>query len=161
MNEFQLGLVVAGQTSAQFLTVRFWSRKNERHGVVLPVTFGILGLSLCPLFMITAVSLPPAIGLYAFLIFHAASSLTLTTITLNMFQCLLQVADDEYRSFSISVFTCLTCFSNAIMPIAGVALYRALGGNISGMRYTYCIVFVLRIIAAGLWLLRWRTVKST
>jgi hypothetical protein len=70
------------------------------------------------------------------------------------------VADEEYRSFSISVYTCLVCLSNAVMPVAGIALYRALGGDRNGLRYTFAIIFVLRIIAAFLWLLRHKVSRS-
>ncbi|MDR0303133.1 MAG: MFS transporter [Treponema sp.] len=154
MNEFQIGLTTLGATVAQFLTMRFWSRRNEKHGVVLPVTFGILGLSLCPVAMIISLSLPISIAPYVFLALHAIVSLPLAAITLNMIQCLLQVADEEYHSFSISVYTCLVCLSNAVMPVAGIALYRALGGDRSGLRYAFAIIFVLRIVAAFLWLLR-------
>ncbi|MDR2575220.1 MAG: MFS transporter [Treponema sp.] len=160
MNEFQIGLTTLGATTAQFLTMRFWSRVNEKHGVALPVTFGILGLSLCPIAMIISTSLPVSYGRYVFLPLHAIVSLPLATTTLNMLQCLLQAADEEYRSFSISVYTCLICLSNAIMPVAGIALYRALGGDRNGLRYTFAIIFVLRIIAAALWLLRWARQKQ-
>ena len=156
MNEFQIGLATLGSTTAQFLTIRFWSRVNEKHGVVLPVTLGILGLSLCPIVMIISTSLPVSIGPFVFLPLHAIVNLPFATITLNMFQCLLQVTDEEYRSFSISVYTCLVCLSNAVMPVAGVALYRALGGDRNGLRLAFAIIFILRIVAAGLWLLRWR-----
>jgi len=159
MNEFQIGLTTLGSTTAQFLTMRFWSRVNEKHGVALPVTFGILGLSLCPVVMIISTSLPVSIGWYVFLPLHAIVNLPLATTTLNMLQCLLQVADEEYRSFSISVYTCLVCLSNATMPVAGIALYRALGGDRNGLRLTFAVLFVLRIIAAGLWLLRWARQK--
>jgi MFS family permease len=160
MNEFQIGLTTLGATTAQFLTMRFWSRINEKHGVVLPVTFGILGLSLCPIVMITAVSLPISIAPYVFLTLHALVSLPLATTTLNMLQCLLQATDEEYRSFSISVYTCLVCLSNAVMPVAGIALYRALGGDRNGLRFTFAIIFTLRIVAAFLWLLRRKTLKT-
>jgi MFS family permease len=160
MNEFQIGLATLGATAAQFLTMRFWSRRNEKHGVVLPVTFGILGLSLCPVAMIVSTSVPVSTAPYIFIPFHAIVSLPLATVTLNMLQCLLQVADEEYRSFSISVYTCLVCLSNAVMPVAGIALYRALGGDKNGLRYTFAIIFVLRIIAACLWLAR-RKIQKT
>jgi MFS family permease len=160
MNEFQIGLTTLGATTAQFLTMRFWSRINEKHGVVLPVTFGILGLSLCPVAMIISTSLPVSIAPYVFLSLHAIVSLPLATTTLNMLQCLLQVADEEYRSFSISVYTCLVCLSNAVMPVTGIALYRALGGDRNGLRLTFAIIFVLRIIAAFLWLLRRKWQKT-
>jgi len=159
MNEFQIGLTTLGATTAQFLTMRFWSRTNEKYGVVLPVTFGILGLSLCPIVMIISVSLPVSIAPYVFLPLHALVNLPLATTTLNMLQCLLQVTDDEYRSFSISVYTCLVCLSNAVMPVAGIALYRALGGDRTGLRLVFAIIFTLRIVAACLWLLRLRWQK--
>jgi len=161
MNELQLGLVIVGATVMQLITLKFWSLKNEKYGVVLPFTFGIIGLSLCPVSMIIAVSLPGAIGPYAFLAFHTVSHIPYAAVTLNLFQCLLQVVDEEYRSFSMAVFACLTCLSNAIMPVAGVALYHALGDNLNGFRCTFAIIFVLRIIAAGLWLLRWRHLQCT
>jgi MFS family permease len=160
MNEFQIGLTTLGATTAQFLTMRFWSRVNEKHGVALPVTFGILGLSLCPVAMIISTSLPVSIGRYVFLPLHAIVNLPLATTTLNMLQCLLQAADEENVSFSISVYTCLVCLSNAVMPVAGIALYRALGGDRNGLKYTFAIIFVLRIAAAGLWLLRWSHQKT-
>jgi MFS family permease len=160
MNEFQIGLTTLGATVAQFLTMRFWSRRNEKHGVILPVTFGILGLSLCPVAMIISTSLPVSIAPYVFLPLHAIVSLPLATVTLNMLQCLLHVTDEEYRSFSISVYTCLVCLSNAVMPVAGVALYRALGGDRNGLRCTFAIIFALRIIAAFLWLLRRKMQKA-
>ena len=159
MNEFQVGLATLGAAAVQFLTMRFWSRRNEKHGVVLPVTFGILGLSLNPVAMIAAVSMPASIAPYAFLTFHAIVSLPLAAITLNMLQCLLQVADEEYRSFSISFYTCLVCLSNAVMPVLGVTLYHALGGDKDGLRLSFAIIFVLRIIAASLWLLRFKILK--
>jgi len=161
MNEFQIGLTTLGATVVQFLTMRFWSRVNEKHGVVLPVAFGIIGLSLCPVAMIISLSLPLSIAPYVFLTLHAIASLPLATTTLNMLQCLLQVADEEYRSFSISVYTCLVCLSNAVMPVAGVALYRSLGGGRDGLRYAFAIIFALRIIALFLWLLRRKRHKNS
>jgi len=156
MNEFQLGLAPLGGAAIQFLTIRFWSRMNERRGVVLPFTFGILGLSLCPAFMIAAVSMPASVGPHIFVILHTIAHIPFCVVTLNLFQCLLQVVDDENTSFYISVFACVICLSNAVMPVAGVALYHKLGADLNGLRYTLGIAFILRIIAAGLWLLRWR-----
>jgi len=140
--------------------MRFWSRRNEKYGVVLPVTFGILGLSLCPVVMIVATGLPAPVAPYVFLALNAVVSLPLATTTLNMIQCLLHVADKENVSFSISVYTCLVCMSNAVMPVAGIALYRLLGGDRNGLRLTFAIIFVLRIIAAYLWLLHLKWQKT-
>jgi len=154
MNEFQLSLVPVGTTLAQFITLKFWSNRNKKHGVEKPVTFGILGLAFCPVAIFTALWLPLSIGPVIFLIMHTMALLFFATISLNLFQCLLPVLDTEYRSFSVSVYTCLTTLSNAIMPVVGVAIYRGLGGDINGLRITFVIVFCLRIAAAGLWWLR-------
>jgi MFS family permease len=160
LNEFMLALVVVCGTGMQLFTLHFWSRQNEKHGVVLPVTFGILGLALCPLSMIAAVSLPQFIGPYAFVVFNTLSNAAFITVSLNMFQCQLQVADEHYRSITLSLFSCMTCLSNAVMPVAGVALYQWLGGDRDALRITFALIFALRIIAAGLWALRWKTMKK-
>jgi len=156
MNEFQLGLVNLGAAAVQLLTLKFWSRKNERYGVVLPFTFGILGLSLCPLFMIISISLPLYLGPHLFIILHTFAHIPFCVVTLNLFQCILLVVDEKYRSFYMSVFACLLCLSNAVMPVAGVTLYHYLGGDLNGFRYTFAVIFLLRIIAAFFWLLWWK-----
>jgi len=154
MNEFQIGLVAVGTTAAQLVTLRFWSKHNQRLGPERPMTFGILGLAFNPIAIIIAISLPLSIGPTVFLIAHTIAMLTFTTIGLNFFQCLMPVLDTEYRGFSISVYTCLITLSNAVMPVVGVAIYRSLGGNLNGLRIAFVIIFALRIMAAGLWWLR-------
>jgi hypothetical protein len=69
--------------------------------------------------------------------------------------------DEEYRSFSISVYTMMRTLSNAIMPVAGVALYRGLGGSQLSLIYTFAVLFVTRIIAAGVWRLYVRYAEKT
>ena len=156
MNEAQLGYVIVTSTLAQFLTLQFWSRMNERKGVVFTMTYGLFGLCLNPLAMIAATLLPASVNIPLFILFCALTNLTFATILLNPFQCLLEVLDEKYRTLSISLFSVLVCLSNAVMPFAGVMLYRFLGANLSGLQGMYLIVFVLRLCAAGLWLFRWK-----
>ena len=160
MNEFQLGLAVVGSTTVQFLTLKFWSKRNQRFGVEKTLTFGVLGLALNPIAMIIATSLPLWAGPTMFLILNSLALVAFATIGLNFFQCLMPVLDTEYRGFSISVYTCIMTLSNAIMPIVGVAIYRGLGGDLNGLRMTYAIIFVLRLIAAGVWWIRCRYVTA-
>jgi len=154
MNEFQLSLTAVGSTLGQFITLKFWSKRNQRYGVEKPVTFGIAAFALCPVAILVSTALPLSIGPTVFLIMHFVALMGTATIGLNLFQCLMPVLDEEYRSFSISIYTCLMTLSNAVMPVVGVALYRALGGDIIGLRITFVIVFVLRIAAAVTWWLR-------
>jgi MFS family permease len=154
-NEFELALATVLAGLAQFLTLRFWSGVNERKGVVFAMFFGVLGLAFPPLSMIVGVSLPQPAGKAVFLAMYTISSLGFATVTLNVFQCLLQVLDEKNRALSISIFTVFSSLSNACLPMFGVMLYKWLGGNLSGLKATLSIVFVLRLIAAALWLKRW------
>jgi len=154
MNEFLLGLTGVGATLMQLLTLAYWSRKNARIGVEKPVAFGIWGLGLCPVAMILALSVPARMGIPTFLIANFFAHIAFSTIALNFFQCLLKVVDKEYRSLSISLYTCIIMASNALMPIVGVAVYRGLGGNLPALRNTFIIVFFLRLLAGGIWYLR-------
>jgi len=122
--------------------------------VEFPLVFGILGLMFAPIAQILGNIVGGCIGIALFLIFHGVAHLGFATITLNLFQCLLKVVDEEYRSFSISIYTVFITLSNAIMPVVGVAIYRALGGNRQALIYTFAICVVLRLIAAGFWMLR-------
>ncbi|MCL2605593.1 MAG: MFS transporter [Defluviitaleaceae bacterium] len=160
MNEFLLSLTGVGATLAQLVTLAFWSRKNARYGVEKPVTFGILGLALCPIAMILALSVPARMGIPVFLAANFIAHMAFATIALNFFQCLIKVVDKEYRSLSISLYSVFIVASNAVMPVAGVALYRVLGGNMYALRNTFWIVFFLRIIAALVWRLRIYVMKK-
>ena len=159
MNEFMLSLGPVTATLAQLLTLKFWSKNNVRQGVEKPLAYGMFGLALCAIGIIVGVSVPPAFGPWVFLTFHFIGHLTFANLVLNLFQCLLKVVDEEYRSLFISVYTCLITLSNAIMPVAGVALYRTLGGNRQGLIYAFAIFFVLRVLAGVLWLVRCKVVK--
>jgi len=154
MNERMLMLVPVASTIAQLLTIKFWSKKTAKQGPERPLLYGILGLALNPVAIIVGTSLPASVGMYGFLVIHFAAMLTFANVTLNVFQCLLKVVDEKSRSFSISIYTCLIMISNAIMPLAGVATYNALGGNLNALRLAFAIAFVVRIVATGLWLLR-------
>ena len=154
MNEFLLSLTGVGATLAQLLTIGFWSRQNAKHGVEKPVTYGIFGLAFCPVAMILALSVPAWMGAPVFLVANFLAHMAFATIAVSFFQCLLKVVDPKYRSLSISIYTCFIMLSNAIFPVAGVALYRTLGGNMHALRNTFIIVFFLRIAATLLWRLR-------
>jgi MFS family permease len=156
MNEILLAITPVCAMVAQLVTLKYWSRRNTRTGVEKPLTYGMLGLSLSPVAMILGVAIGGWPGIIVFYALHTLGHMAFASITLNLFQCLLKVVDPEYRSLSISVYTLFITASNAIMPLAGVALYHALGANYRALQGTFVILFVLRIIAAGLWVLRLR-----
>ena len=149
LNEFMLSITPVTATVAQLLTLKFWSKNNTRQGIEKPLAYGMMGLALCPLAIIIGLTLPGNFGIIAFFTLHFIGHLAFANIALNTFQCLLKVVDDEYRSFSISIYTCFITLSNAIMPVVGVALYHQLG-----IINTFVILFAARILAGVLWLIR-------
>jgi MFS family permease len=154
MNERMLMLTPVASTVAQLLTLKFWSKKTAKQGADTPLTYGILGLCLNSVAMMVGTSIVAPFGMYVFLLLHFIAMFTFANITLNIFQCLLKVVDEKYRSFSISIYSCLIMLSNAIMPLTGVALYNILGGNLNALRAAMFITLVLRLGSTGLWVLR-------
>lgn len=155
MNESWLSYVNIGGAIVQFLTMGIWSRINSKHGVRLAIIFGSLGLSLCPIGMIIATSIDIANAKLIFLIMHTLFHITLATTTLNILQCLLQVIPENNKTLNISIYTTLVMLSNGLMPFVGVYIYRMLGANLKALQLVFAIIFVLRLIASGLWALRW------
>ena len=157
-NETQLSYVVIGGTLAQCLTLRFWSRVNKRKGAAFSMLFGIMGLSLCPVSMNIATSISSSVNKPVFIILHAIAYLLYAPISLSLYQCILQVLDEKYKTISISIFSLLVSLSNAVMPVLGVLIYKNLGRNLTGLHKVNFLVFALRIVAACLWWLLWKKI---
>ncbi|WP_139903271.1 MFS transporter [Clostridium thermarum] len=160
LNEAWLSYVIVGGAAVQFLTVGFWSRINERYGVRFSIIFGGFGLCLFPLNMILSTSLPAHIGPTVFLVMGTLANFAFATVSLNLMQCLLQVVPEKNKTLSIAIYALLIALSNAVMPMAGVRLYTSLGANLNALRITFTIIFIARIVAAGLWTLRWWLLRS-
>lgn len=160
LDEAWLSYVNIGGTLVQFITIGFWSRMNKRRGVRFGIIFGNLGLSLFPLAMIISTSLPQAQGKPVFLILNMVSNIAFATINLNVLQCLLQVIPDNNKTLTISLYTILVTLSNAFMPMVGVLIYTALGGDLRGLQLTFALIFLLRITSTCFWFLRWRKLKN-
>ena len=160
MNAFFLSLTPVSGMVAQLITLKFWSKRNTKHGVDSSMTFGIFGLVVNPIAIIVGIALPHPFGIAAFLTLHFIAMLSFANITLTLFQCLLKVVDTEYRSVFISIYTCLITLSNGVMPVLGVMLYQSLGSNARALQHAFAIVFVIRIIAGLVWIARLKYVKS-
>lgn len=158
MNELLLGISPVCAMLAQLLTLKFWSKRNTKHGVDKCLTYGIFGMMLSPIGMMIGLSLASPINVIVFLSLHFIGHLAFANITLCLFQCLLKVVDHEYRSFFIAIYTCLITLSNAVMPVVGVTIYHNLGANVTALRITFAIVLLMRATASGLWVIRLRWV---
>lgn len=151
MNEAWLSYAAIGGALAQFLTIGFWSRVNERMGPRFGVIFGNLGLALCPICMIISTSLPGKEGIVVFLILNTLANLAFATIPLNIPQYLLSVIPEQNKTLSISIYTIFIALSNAVMPMAGVKAYQLLGNNLFALQVVFAILFLLRVISSFQW----------
>lgn len=161
LNEAWLSYVGVGGALVQFITLGFWSRINEKHGIRFSMIMGSLGLCFFPLTMIIGTSLPLSIGPYVFLALNTLSNFAFATIALNLLQCLLQVIPEKNKTLSISIYSLLVSLSNAVMPIVGVKVYTSLGANLKALHSTLLIIFAFRVVATGLWTLRWWLLRKT
>lgn len=160
MDEAWLSYVNIGGAIVQFLTMGIWSKINSKHGVRFAIIFGSLGLAFCPIGMIIATSLNTANAKIIFLIMNTLFHITLATTTLNILQCLLQVIPEKNKTLNISIYTTLVMLSNGVMPLVGVSMYRMLGANLKALQLVFAIIFVLRLVATGLWALRWWKLRT-
>lgn len=159
MNEAWLSYAAIGAALAQFVTIGFWSRVNERMGPRFGIIFGNLGLALCPICMIVSTSLPLNSGPVVFLILNTLANLAFATVPLNIPQYLLSVIPEKNKTLSISIYTIFITLSNAIMPMAGVKAYHLLGTNLNAFRGVFAILFLLRILSSLQWYLSYRSHK--
>lgn len=160
MNESWLSSINIGGTITQFLTIGLWSRINVRKGVRFSIIFGALGLALFPITMIIATSLPVGTGRIVFFFLNTLSNFAMATTSLNVIQCLLQVLPEKNKTLNISIYTMFITLSNAIMPFIGVRFYRIMGADLQAFHRVFLILFFLRIVAAGLWALRWWMLRN-
>lgn len=160
MNEAWLSYVNIGSAVVQFLTMGIWSKINSKRGVRFAIIFGSLGLALCPVGMIISTSINTPNAKLIFLIINTLFHITMATTALNILQCLLQVIPENNKTLNISIYTVLVMLSNGIMPLVGVTIYRWLGADLRALHMVFWIIFVLRIMATGLWTLRWWLLRN-
>jgi len=155
LNEALIGVTILTEAMASFLSIKFWSRMNEKYGATLPLFFGLLLIGVFPLTIMTTANMVSGARFYLFLAGHALASAGMACFWLNVIQCLLTTLTNEYRTISISAFCVLTSLSNALMPLTGVALYNKFGADLKAFQTVCLIILLFRLFAAGLWLFRW------
>jgi Na+/melibiose symporter-like transporter len=159
-NEAWLSYVNIGGAIMQFLTIGFWSRLNRKKGVRFAIIFGSLGLAIFPLAMIISTSISVSVSKPLFLILNIIANFAMATITLNILQCLLQVIPEKNKTLNISIYTVLVTLSNAFMPLAGVAIYTALGADLQALHKVFWSIFFLRIVSTSLWAMRYVRLRT-
>lgn len=140
---------------AQFISIRFWARWNERMGVRFVIIFGAAGLVLSPLCIILPLQFEGTERLVIHLVLRCMSDLTFATVSLNVLQNLLQVVGEKNRALSIAAYSTLICLTSAVSPMLGVSIYSALGSNQAAMVQTFLVILALRLVSVGALVFRW------
>ncbi|MFV0342552.1 MAG: MFS transporter [Anaerocolumna sp.] len=160
MNESWLSFVSIGAAIAQFLTIGFWSRINDRIGPKFGMILANLGLALCPICMIVGTSLSVSYAPVIFILMNTFANLTIANVALNIPQYLLISIPARNKTLSIAIYTVFITLSNAIMPMFGVKLYTLLGANLKALQTVCWIIFILRILSSLKWFLNWWSDRS-
>ena len=145
---------------AQFVSIRFWARWNEKMGVRFSLIFGAVGLVFSPLCIILPLQFEGTARLVTHLMLRCLSDLTFATVTLNILQNLLQVIGAKHRALSIAAYTTLIALTSAVSPMIGVSIYTGLGANQSAIVFTFLIILGLRLLSVGALSFRWWVLRK-
>lgn len=144
LNEFQLGIINVAAGLTQFLTFSFWSKMIEKKGSRLIIILGTLGLAMNPLFYFRL------FGFYYLIMVNIFSGIAGACFTLALFSGLIDVLPPAKKTVYTSVFNTFINISGFISPLIGIWIY-----SFVNIYHTMVLDGILRILAAGLFALRW------
>lgn len=159
-NETWLALITVPASIVQWLTVRPWSRFIERHGIRMTLIIGSVGLAANPMLAVLAASMPPDLRLPVMLVFNIINGFTFSAFQLSILQCMLEAVPVRFRTINISVYTTILLVANAATPMLGIQIYELLGADMQAMVISMAVSSVIRLIGAGLFLLRWHLMRK-
>ena len=76
-------------------------------------------------------------------------------IALCILQMLLAVIPDRNRALTISLYTMTITLSNSLMPLLGVRIFNAFGGETAAFYLFNSIVFCWRLLSTSLFVFRY------
>ena len=154
-NEAWLSYITVSGNLAIWLTVRFWSRYIEKHGIRFTLIIGCLSLAANPLLTVSALYLPAGWALPVLVVFSVVSNAAYNPFQLSILQCLLEVVPETYKPLNLSFYTSLLLLANTVMPIIGIRLYACLGSDLRAITLAMLISGLVRLGGAGLFAWRW------
>ena len=159
-NETWISLIAVPANILQWLTARPWGRFIEKHGIRLTLVIGSVGLAINPMLAVLAAYLPAGLKLPGMLVLNLVTALTFSGFMLSILQSMLEVVPVRYRTINISVYTTLLLVANTAAPIMGVRIYTLLGSDLRAMTLSMLVSSIIRLLGAGLFLLRWRMMRN-
>ena len=159
LSEAQLSYYSALCCIAQIFSLGYMAKLNYKKSVHFTACFCACALVMYPFNMIIGVALPAGIRPWTFTVMCVCANMFECGIGMCMVQMMLEVVPVKNRSLTISLYTILTTLSNAFMPLIGVQIYNALGGDLRAFRLFFVIEAVLRVSVAVFYVLRYRRMK--
>ena len=159
-NESWLSYIAVSGSLLQWLTVKPWGRFIGKYGIRMTLGIGALGLAANPLFAVLATYLPAGYQLPGMLVFNLVNSCTFSAFQLSILQCLLEAVPVRFKALNLSIYTSFLLLANSIAPLLGTQIYVLLGTSKSSLALTMFISSLIRFIGAGLFFLRWRSLRS-
>ncbi|HBP37579.1 MAG TPA: hypothetical protein DD640_02340 [Clostridiales bacterium] len=154
-DETWLSLVALANYLVPWLTMPFWSKFIEKHGIRFTLVIGCLGMIISPITTLIDAYLPPAWMLPALVFTNCIYGLTFGAFQLTILQCLLEVVPLQNKPLNLSLYTAGILLTNAVLPTLGVQLYAALGSDLRGMTLAMTVSILLRTIGTVLFFCRW------
>ncbi len=144
LTEAQLSLYTALSCLGQFAMMGFFGRMVEKKGVKRTFLWPILSLVMCPVFMMTASSLPEGLRPAAFIVLGMIICAPQAATNLCLVPMLLDAVPEKNRSLAVSLSMMCVTLSNAFLPYLGVKIYTALGADRRAFMIFMSIELVLR-----------------
>lgn len=157
--EVNLGYYCSLNCVVQLLSIGFWSRLNGRKSVYFTFIFGASGLTIGSLFVLFTLLMPEAARMILLMILVNIAIIPQTAIMICVVQMLLNFVPKRNRAMIISLYTIAVTLSNSLMPYLGVQLYLAFGSDYQAVLLTFMIVFLVRLAATIVFLLRYLKMK--
>jgi Na+/melibiose symporter-like transporter len=154
-NESWLSYVIVSASVLQWLTVGFWSRFIDKHGIRLAVVIGAIGLTVNPLFAVMSSYFPIGWRMPAMLVFNLINAATFSSFQLSILQCLFEVVPNRFKQLNLSLYTTLLLFANAFMQFFGVRFYVMLGDTHTAMTIALAVSAAIRLLGTILFVWRW------
>ncbi|MCR4778463.1 MAG: MFS transporter [Lachnospiraceae bacterium] len=146
LNEFHLAVFSGLICVFQLIFMGFFSKFDSRFGPYRTMLFASFALALCPFTVVVCSFVPMQIRPYMFIGMGLFGSVPQCAIGLCVVEMLLEVLPGKNRALVTSIYTMFITLSNCLMPLFGVKIYEALGGNIFAVRTFNITWFTLRML---------------
>lgn len=161
LTEAQMSYFNAVCSVLQIFAFGVFAWLNQKKSVHFTICLNVLALVLYPIYILLLLLVPPGIRQWAFIPLCATANMLECGTMMCLIQMMLEVVPERHRSLTISLYTVLTTLSNCVMPLLGVQVYTALGGNLAAFRMFQMIDCGWRAGVLTFFIIRYLRMKRT